>query len=161
MRPTTKKLLAACGLYLAIQIPGAAVSVVYGLPAEFTFGKPRDPDDVLGGILAGEGAALVAPPPPLIALIVFMALALSRRWWGAIGTAGICLLSPFVVFALFMEPVVGRVFPPTAPELPIAFTVALLVVVPLLMLLSGILDLIARVRTRKGEQGLSGRVSSA
>ncbi len=149
MRPTTKRVLITCGLYFAIQVPGAVVSVVYGLPAEFTLGKPRDPDDVLGGILAGEGAALVAPPPPLIALIVFMLLALSRRWWGAIGAAGICLLSPFVAFALFMEPVVGRVFPPTASELPVAFTVALLVIVPLLMFLSGILELIDRARTRK------------
>lgn len=35
MRHTTKRLLLACGLYLAIQVVGAAVSVAYRLPAEF------------------------------------------------------------------------------------------------------------------------------
>ncbi len=40
---------------------------------------------------------------------------------------GICLLSPFIMFAMFMEPVVYRVFPPTLSELPVAVTVALFV----------------------------------
>jgi hypothetical protein len=32
MRPTTKRLMVACGLYLAVQVVGAVVSVAYGLP---------------------------------------------------------------------------------------------------------------------------------
>ena len=163
MRPTTKRLLAACGLYFAIQIPGAIVSVVYGLPGDFIIPgqEPAKPDEVLGEILSGQGAALVAPPPPLIALILFMALALSRRWWGAIGTIGICLLSLFVAFFMFMESVTREVFPPSVSEIPVAVMVALFFIVPLLMFLSGVLDLIDRVRTRKGERGLSGRISGA
>lgn len=149
MRPATKRLMAACGLYLAIQIPGAVVSVIYRLPEDLPFDEPHDPNDVLVQVLSGQGAALVAPAAPLIALVVFMALALSRRWWGAIGTAGICLLSPFVAFFTFMESVTGRVFPPSVSELPVAAMVALFLIVPLLMFLSGVLDLISRVRTRK------------
>ncbi len=161
MRPTTKRLLIACGLYFAIQIPGAVVSVIYGLPGDFTFFEVADPDEVLSEILRGQGAALVAPPPPLIALLVFMALAFSRRWWGAIGTVGICLLSPLVALAMYMESVTGEVFPPSVSEIPVAVMVALFFLVPLLMFLSGVLDLISRVRTRKGERGLSGSSSAA
>lgn len=161
MRPTTKRLLAACGLYFAIQIPGAVISVIYSLPEDLVFSEPGNPDDVLSDILSGQGAALVAPLPPLIALIVFMALALSRKWWGAIGTAGICLLGLLVAFFMFMESVTREVFPPSAAEIPVAVMVALFFIVPLLMFVTGVLDLIPRVRTRKGERGLSGSSGTA
>ena len=163
MRQATKRLMAACGLFFAIQIPGAVVSVIYRLPEDLTFDEAGagDPDNVLGEILSGQGAALVVPLPPLLALIVFMALALSRRWWGAIGTVGVCLLSLFVAFFIFMESVTREVFPPSASEIPVAAMVALFFIVLLLMLLSGVLDLIARVRTSKTERGLSGRTSGA
>jgi hypothetical protein len=160
MRPTTQRLLVACGLYFAIQIPGAIVSVIYGLPGDFVLPgeQPAKPDEVLGEILSGQGAALVTPLPPLIALIVFMALALSQRWWGAIGTVGVCLLSPFVAFAMFMESVTGRVFPPSAAGIPVAVMVALFFIVPLLMFLSGVLELTDRTRTKRG---LRSRISGA
>lgn len=163
MRQATKRLMAACGLFFAIQIPGAVVSVIYRLPEDLTFDEAGagDPDNVLGEILSGQGAALVVPLPPLLALIVFMALALSRRWWGAIGTVGVCLLSLFVAFFIFMESVTREVFPPSASEIPVAAMVALFFIVLLLMLLSGVLDLIARVRTSKTERGLSDRSSGA
>jgi hypothetical protein len=161
MKPTTKRLLVACGMFFAIQIPGAVVSVIYRLPEDLRFDEPRDPDNVLGDILSGQGAALVVPLPPLIALILFMALALSRRWWGAIGTVGVCLLSLFVAFFIFMESVTGRVFPPSVSEIPVAVMVALFFIVLLFMFLSGVLNLIDRVRTRKSEPGLSDRSSAA
>lgn len=163
MRPATKRLLAACGLDFAIQLPGAVVSVTYRLPEDLTFDQAGagDPDNVLGEILSGQGAALVAPLPPLIALIVFMALALSRRWWGAIGTVGICLLSLFVAFFMLMESVTREVFPPSISEIPVAVMVALFLIVPLFMFVSGILDLISRVRARKDERGLSGSSDTA
>lgn len=47
MRATTKRLLVACGLYLAIQIPGAVVSVIYGLTEDLPFSELGNPDDVL------------------------------------------------------------------------------------------------------------------
>ena len=150
MRPATKRLLAACGMLFAIQIPGAVVSVIYRLPEDLTFDESGgDPDNVLGEILSGQGAALMVPLPPLIALIVFMALALSRRWWGAIGTVGVCLLSLFVAFFIFMEFVTRRVFPPSASEIPVAAMVALFFIVLLFMLLSGIADLVDRVRAKR------------
>lgn len=163
MRPTTKRLMVACGMFFAIQIPGAVISVIYRLPEDLTFDEAGagDPDNVLGEILSGQGAALVAPLPPLIALIVFMALALSRRWWGTIGTVGVCLLSLFVAFFIFMESVTREVFPPSASEIPVAAMVALFFVVLLLMFVSSVLDLISRVRTRKTERGLSERGSGA
>lgn len=151
MRPTTKRLMVACGMFFAIQIPGAIVSVIYRLPEDLTFDEAGagDPDNVLGEILSGQGAALVAPLPPLIALILFMTLALSRRWWGAVGTVGICLLSLLVAFFMFMESVTREVFPPSVSEIPVAVMVALFFIVPLFMFVSGVLDLIARVRMRK------------
>ena len=151
MRTTTQRLLLACGLFFLIQIPGAVVSVLYRLPEDLTFDKAGagNPDNVLGEILSGQGAALVAPLPPLIVLIVFMAIARSRRWWGAIGTVGICLLSLLLILFMFMESVTAQVFPPSVSEIPVAVMVALFFIVPLLMFLSGILDLVARARTRK------------
>ncbi len=151
MRPTTKRLMVACGMFFAIQIPGAIVSVIYRLPEDLTFDEAGagDPDNVLGEILSGQGAALVAPLPPLIALILFMTLALSRRWWGAVGTVGICLLSLLVAFFMFMESVTREVFPPSASETPVAAMVALFFIVPLFMFVSGVLDLISRMRMRK------------
>lgn len=162
MRPTTKRLLVACGLYFVIQIPGAVVSVLYGLPGDFVLPgeEPARSHETLGEILSGQGAALVAPPPPLIALILFIALVLSRRWWGAIGTVGICLLSPLVALAMFLESVTREVFPPSVSEIPAAVMVALFFIVPLFMFLSGVLDLADRVRTRKSESNLSGRGSA-
>ncbi|PLS84699.1 MAG: hypothetical protein CYG60_16490, partial [Actinobacteria bacterium] len=70
MRPSTKRLMVAGGLFFLIQIPGAVVSVIYRLPEDLTFDEAGagDPDNVLGEILSGQGAALVAPLPPLIAL---------------------------------------------------------------------------------------------
>lgn len=163
MRPTTKRLMVACGMFFLIQIPGAAVSVIYRLPEDLTFDEAGagDPDNVLGEILSGQGASLVAPLPPLIALIVFISLTLSRRWWGVIGTAGTCLLSLFVAFFTFMESVTREVFPPSASEIPVAVMVALFFIVLLIMFVSGVLDLIDRVRTRKGERGLSGSGNGA
>jgi hypothetical protein len=163
MRPSTKRLMVACGMFFLIQIPGAVVSVIYRLPEDLTFDQAGagDPDNVLGEILSGQGAALVAPLPPLIALILFMALALSRRWWGAIGTIGICLLSLFVTFFIFMESVTREVFPPSVSEIPVAAMVALFFIALLLIFVSGALDLISRVRTRKDERALSGRSSAA
>lgn len=161
MRTTTKRLLVACGLYLAIQIPGAVVSVIYGLTEDLPFSEPGNPDDVLSEILSGQGAALVAPPPPLVALIVFMAIALSRRWWGAIGTVGICLLSLVIALFMFIESVTGRVFPPSVSEIPVAVMVALFFIVPLFMLVSGVLDLIYRMQTRKSRSDLRDNSSAA
>jgi membrane protease YdiL (CAAX protease family) len=157
MRPATKRLLVACGLYFTIQIPGAVVSVTYGLPGDFVLPgeEPARPDETLGEILSGQGAALVAPPLPLIALIIFMLLALSRRWWGAIGTVGICLLSPLVALAMFMERVTREIFPPSVSEIPVAVMVALFFIVPLLMFVSGVLDLISRARTGKDKAARS------
>lgn len=91
----------------------------------------------------------MAPPQPLIVLLLFMALALSPRWWGVIGPVGICLLSLFIALFMIMESVIRQVFPPSVPEIPVAVMVALFLIVPLLMFVSGILDLIDRVRTRK------------
>lgn len=91
----------------------------------------------------------MAPPQPLIVVLLFMALALSRRWWGAIGPVGICLLSLFSALFMIMESVIRQVFPPSVSEIPVAVMVALFLVVPLLLFVSGILDLIDRVRTKK------------
>ncbi|MDP8950186.1 MAG: hypothetical protein M3N00_08095, partial [Actinomycetota bacterium] len=66
-----------------------------------------------------------------------------------------------VAFFMFMESVTREIFPPSVSEIPVAVMVALFFIVPLLMFLSGVLDLINRARTRKGERGLRSRTSGA
>lgn len=68
--------------------PRGGVSGVYRLSEDSTFDEAGDPDNVLGEMLSGQVAALVVPLPSLIALIVFMSLVLSRRWWGRSGRSG-------------------------------------------------------------------------
>ncbi len=141
-----RRLIVVAGLYLLANVVGAIVSVVYRLPAEFTFDGAYSPDNVLADILSGKGSALVAPAPPLIALVLFAFLARSRRWWGTLGVVGLCALGMLFAFTMWSEPVVGRVFPPSASELPVAVMVALFILIPLAMLLLGILNLVQRLR---------------
>lgn len=139
-------LIVVTGLYLLANVVGAVVSVIYRLPAEFTFDGAYSPDNVLADILSGKGSALVAPAPPLIALILFAFLAQSRRWWGTVGVVGLCALGMLFAFTMWSEPIVGRVFPPSASELPVAVTISLFILIPLAMLLLGILSLVQRQR---------------
>jgi uncharacterized membrane protein HdeD (DUF308 family) len=84
---------------------------------------------------------------PWIALTVFALLARSRRWWGTIAVVVLCLLG-----ALFIFGGLGEAFAPPTPYVPRAVLIAAGVVyggLGLALLLSGVADLIDRVRARR------------
>ena len=80
-------------------------------------------------------------------LTVFALLARSRRWWGTIVVVVLCLLG-----ALFIFGGLGEAFAPSTPFVPRAVLIAAGVVyggLGLALVLSGIADLIDRVRARR------------
>jgi hypothetical protein len=60
-----------------------------------------------------RGTALSPPLSVMVVLVVFALLATSRRWWGALGAGGLCLLA-VVTFIGSM----GEVFAPSTPDVP-------------------------------------------
>ena len=100
-----------------------------------------------GGELVAKGTVTSLPLYPWIALTVFALLARSRRWWGTIAVVVLCLLG-----ALFIFGGLGEAFAPYTPYVPRAVLIAAGVVyggLGLALVLSGIADLIDRVRARR------------
>jgi hypothetical protein len=99
------------------------------------------------GDLITEGTVTSLPLFPWIALTVFALLARSRRWWGTLAVVVLCLLG-----ALFVFGGLGEAFAPPTPYVPRAVLIAAGVVyggLGLALVLSGIADLIDRVRTKR------------
>jgi hypothetical protein len=103
--------------------------------------------NVTAGELVANGTVTSLPLFPWIALTVFALLARSRRWWGTIAVVVLCLLG-----ALFIFGGLGEAFAPPTPYVPRAVLIAAGVVyggLGLALLLSGVADLIDRVRARR------------
>jgi uncharacterized membrane protein HdeD (DUF308 family) len=78
---------------------------------------------------------------------VFALLARSRRWWGSIAVVVLCLLGALLIFGGL-----GEAFAPPTPYVPRAVLIAAGVVyggLGLALMLSGVVDLIDRVRARR------------
>jgi hypothetical protein len=78
---------------------------------------------------------------------VFALLARSRRWWGTLAVVVLCLLGAMFVFGGL-----GEAFAPPTPYVPRAVLISAGVVyggLGLALMLSGIADLIDRVRTKR------------
>ena len=106
-------------------------------------GKPN----ITAGKLVANGTVTSLPLYPWIALTVFALLARSRRWWGSIAVVVLCLLG-----ALFIFGGLGEAFAPSTPYVPRAVLIAAGVVyggLGLALVLSGVADLIDRVRARR------------
>jgi uncharacterized membrane protein YgaE (UPF0421/DUF939 family) len=83
----------------------------------------------------------------MVTLVVFVLLAPSRRWWGTLGVAGLCLLAVLTLIGSL-----GEAFAPATPDVPRTVLVTSGVVGGILsvaLLLSGIAELRDRVRARQ------------
>ena len=150
MRPTTQRLFSVAVLLFIASVVGGILALIFQWPAQLTrtlegggLGSPN----VAVGDLITEGTVTSLPLFPWIALTVFASLARSRRWWGTLAVVVLCLLG-----ALFVFGGLGEAFAPPTPYVPRAVLIAAGVVyggLGLALVLSGIADLIDRVRTKR------------
>ena len=150
MRPTTRRLFSVCVLIFVASVVGGLLALVFQWPAQLSrtlegggLGSPT----VTAGDLVANGTVTSLPLGPWIALIVFALLARSRRWWGSIAVVALCLLG-----ALFVFGGLGEAFAPPTPYVPRSVLIAAGVVyggLGLVLLVSGIAELVDRVRSRR------------
>ena len=144
MRPTTQRLFSVCVLIFVASVMGLVLALVFQWPTQFD--GSGNPNVTAREVVTG-GTATSIPLGPWIALAVFALLARSRRWWGTLAVVVLCLLG-----ALFVFGGLGEAFPPPTPYVPRAVLIAAGVVyggLGLALLLSGIAELIDRVRARR------------
>jgi len=145
MRPTTRRLfLVACLIFIS-SVVGLVLALIFQWPAQLGGGSGNP--NITAGELVANGTVTSLPLFPWIALTVFALLARSRRWWGTIAVAVLCLLG-----ALFIFGGLGEAFARPTPFVPRAVLIAAGVVyggLGLALVLSGIADLIDRARARR------------
>jgi hypothetical protein len=145
MRPTTRRLFSVAVLIFIASVVGLVLAIIFQWPAQLGGGTGNP--NITAGELVANGTVTSLPLFPWIALTVFALLARSRRWWGTIAVVVLCLLG-----ALFIFGGLGEAFAPPTPFVPRAVLVAAGVVyggLGLALVLSGITDLIDRVRVRR------------
>jgi len=145
MRPTTQRLFSVCVLLFIVSVVGLVLALVFQWPAQLGGGSGNP--NITTGELVANGTVTSLPLFPWIALTVFALLARSRRWWGSIAVVVLCLLG-----ALFIFGGLGEAFAPSTPFVPRAMLIAAGVVyggLGLALVLSGVADLIDRVRARR------------
>ncbi len=145
MRPTTRRLFSVAVLIFIASVVGLVLALIFQWPAQLGGGSGNP--NITAGELVANGTVTSLPLYPWIALTVFASLARSRRWWGTIAVVALCLLG-----ALFIFGGLGEAFAPSTPYVPRAVLIAAGVVyggLGLALALSGIADLIDRVRARR------------
>ena len=145
MRPTTRRLVSVAGLIFVVSVVGLVLALILQWPAQLGGGSGNP--NITPGELVANGTVTSLPLGPWIALIVFALLARIRRWWGTLAVVVLCLLG-----ALFIFGGLGEAFAPPTPYVPRVVLVASGVVyggLGLALLLSGIAELIDRVRARR------------
>ena len=145
MRPTTQRLLSVAVLIFIASLVGLILALIFQWPAQLGGGSGKP--NITAGELVAKGTVTSLPLYPWIALTVFALLARSRRWWGSIAVVVLCLLG-----ALFIFGGLGEAFAPPTPYVPRAVLIAAGVVyggLGLALMLSGVADLIDRVRARR------------
>ena len=144
MRPTTRRLFSVAVLIFIASVVGLVLALIFQWPTQL--GGSGNPN-ITAGELVAKGTVTSLPIFPWIALTVFALLACSRRWWGTIAVAVLCLLG-----ALFIFGGLGEAFAPSTPYVPRAVLVASGVVyggLGLALVLSAITDLMDRTRRRR------------
>ena len=144
MRPTTRRLTSVAALIWVVSIIGFLLALIFQWPGQFAFGEP-DPNVTVG--VFARGTVTSIPLVPWLALGVFTLLATSRRWWGTIGVVGLCLLG-----VVFIIGGMGEVFAPSTPHVSRTVLItggAVYVVLGVSLSLSGIAELIDRMRERR------------
>ncbi len=143
MPKTTKRLIAVAVLIWAVSLVGAVLASIFGWHTQLG----SDDLNVTLGELAARGSVTSIPLAPLVALAVFALLARSRRWWGTLAVVGLCFLATVFFAASVAE--VEAPFVPSYPRAVLLVSVTVYILLALLLLLSGILDLINRARARR------------
>ncbi|CAN5739426.1 hypothetical protein BH20ACT12_BH20ACT12_08400 [soil metagenome] len=145
MRPTTRRVVSVAILLFVASVVGLVLALIFQWPAQLGGGSGKP--NITAGELVANGTVTSLPLGPWIALTVFALLARSRRWWGTIAVVVLCLLG-----ALFIFGGLGEAFAPSTPYVPRAVLIAAGVVyggLGLALMLSGLADLIDRVRARR------------
>jgi hypothetical protein len=147
MRPTTRRLFSVCVPLFVASVVGLVLALVFQWPGQLTRtlegGGLGNPTVTVGESVA-NGTVTSLPLFPWIALTVFALLARSRRWWGTIAVMALCLLG-----ALFVFGGLGEAFAPYVPRAVLVTAGVVYGGQGLALMLSGILDLIDRVRARR------------
>ena len=148
MRPTTRRLVSVAALILIVSITGFVLAVIFDWPGLARFGGAPSQNVTLSDIVQGTLTSI--PLPPMIALAVFAVLARSRRWWGTLAVVALCLLGVLFFFAALAE-----VQPnPYVPRVVLVGAVVAYSILGLLLVLSGVIDLIDRARQRRRASGV-------
>jgi hypothetical protein len=145
MWPTTQRLFSVAVVIFVASVVGLVLALIFQWPAQLGGGSGNP--NVTAEELVANGTVTSLPLYPWIALSVFALLTRSRRWWGTIAVVVLCLLG-----ALFIFGGLGEAFAPSTPYVPRAVLVAAGVVyggLGLALVVSGIADLIDRVRTMR------------
>jgi hypothetical protein len=148
VRSTTRRVVSVAALTLMVSVVGFFLAVIFDWPGLARFGGPPSPNVTFSDIMQGTLTSI--PLPPMIALAVFAVLARSRRWWGTLAVVGLSVLGVLFFFAALAE-----VQP--NPFVPLAVLVGAVVVygiLGVLLVLSGIIDLIDRARQRRQASGV-------
>jgi hypothetical protein len=128
-----------------VSVVGLVLALIFQWPAQLGGGSGNP--NITPGELVANGTVTSLPLGPWIALTVFALLARRRRWWGTLAVVVLCLLG-----ALFIFGGLGEAFAPPTPYVPRVVLVASGVVyggLGLALLLSGIAELIDRVRASR------------
>ncbi len=145
MQPTTRRLFSVAVLINVLSVVGFILAYIFQWPSEFVRGEVTEHNVTLADIVTGTVTSI--PLAPWIVLVVFTLLARSRRWWGTLAAVVLCLLG-----VVFMIGGYGEVSTPPTPYVPRAVLVMAGVVycaLGLSLLVTGVIDLIDRVRTRR------------
>ncbi len=126
-----------------VSLVGAVLAYIFGWHTQLGSDNPN----LTLGELAARGSVTSIPLAPLIALAVFATLVRSRRWWGTLAVVGLCLLSLVFIAASVAE--VEAPFVPSYPRAVLLVAVTVYILLALMLLVSGILDLVDRARTRR------------
>ena len=145
MRPTTRRLFSVAVLINVLSVVGFILAYIFQWPSEFVIGEVTEHNVTLADIATGTVTSI--PLAPWIVLVVFTLLARSRRWWGTLAVVVLCLLG-----VVFMIGGYGELSTPPTPYVPRAVLViagVVYCVLGLSLLVTGVIDLIDRVRTRR------------
>ena len=151
MRSTTKRLVSVAALIFVVSTVGLILALIFQWPAQLgnELGSGSGRSSITAGDLVANGTVTSLPLGPWIALTAFALLARSRRWWGTLAVGVLTLLGLLFIFGGM-----GEAFAPPTPYVPRVVLVAagaVYSVLGLSLFLTGVLELIDRVRARRAK----------
>ncbi len=140
-----RRLLGVAVLISAFSLLGFLLCLATQWPSTFTLEGTPDGSVTLADVVTGTPASI--PLTPWLVLLVATAIAVSRRWWGAVGVVVLVLLG-----GVFLIGGWGEAFGPANPWVP--HTALLLfglvwATLGVALSVSAVLELVNRVRLRR------------